>query len=137
LQLINQIDDTGVPMVEAISRMAKRGAGNVDAAELHSVITTFQTEISRLLAAGPSMNGVISDTARREIGQMSPENMSAAQAKRIIARLYGEMDARLAFVNDAVSKSVGTASGGGAFGGQSPQGAPAANPDNDPLGIRK
>lgn len=107
LDLIGLVDDTGIPLIEGITRSAKAKAGNVDAAELKSVMSTFQTEVARLLASGPSMNGVISDSARHEVQAMAPENMSAAQAKRVINRLFTEMDIRQHAIQDQIGQAAG------------------------------
>lgn len=106
LDLVDLVDQTGIPLIEGITRSARAKAGGVDAAELKSVITTFQTEFARLLASGPSMNGVISDAARKEVQAMAPENMSAAQAKRVINRIFTEMDIRQHAIQDQIGQSA-------------------------------
>lgn len=113
LQLFDLVDNTGVPMIEGITRSAKAKSGNVDAAELISVLTGFQTEVARQISGNPNMTGVISDSLRDEIIKMAPGNMSTAQAKRIINRLYLETGIRKQAVDDQINQGVNTTVVGG------------------------
>lgn len=105
LELLDKVDDTGIPLIEGMTRAAKRAGGNVDAAELQSVLTAFQTETSRILS-NPNMTGVVSDTARKEVQEMASGKMSVAQGKRVINRLFTEFDIR----NNAIAEQIGNAS---------------------------
>lgn len=119
LELIDKIDDTGVPFIEGITRKLKKGAGDVDAAEAQSVMTAFQTEAARILN-NPNLSGVLSDSARHETQDMINGKMSAAQTKRVIKRIFAEMDVRKGLIN----QQIGTASG--SMAGETPiAGAPA------------
>ena len=122
LDLFEKVDDTGVPVIEGITRAAKRSGGNVDAAELQSVLTTYQTEVARILG-NPNMTGVISDSARHEVQQMASGKMSVAQAKRVINRINVEMDLRNQFLGEQIDKA-GSAT---VVGGAPAQAAPAAS----------
>lgn len=135
LDLFSLVDDTGVPIIEGFTRSAKAKAGNVDAAELRSVLTAFQTETARILSGNPTMSGVISDSLRQEIGRMAPESMSTAQAKRVINRLYTEMSIRQNAIQEQLN-SAGNATVVGATPTAQPA-QPAPQPQaSDPLGIR-
>lgn len=131
VQLLSQVGDDGadMPILAGLQRSLGRNLGNDDLAELHSVFTTYQNEVARLLAAGPSMNGVISDHARSEIQAMAPENMTTSQARRVINRVNIETGIRRnsvqsALVNSANEQLPVTAA---PPGGASPQGpSPAA-----------
>ena len=110
-QLLDQMAASGVtpdtPIVNGFSRMLGRNLGGADLAELHSVFTTYQNEVARLLAAGPSMNGVISDHARNDIQAMAPENMTAAQARRVVNRIDTEMGIRRHSVQSSLESAAG------------------------------
>lgn len=125
LDLIEMVDQTGIPLIEGFRRSAKAKAGGVNEAELRSVVQTFQTEAARLLTSGPTMNGVISDGARHELASMVPDSMSAAQAKRVINRIFTEADIRQKLNED----QIGKAASGTVVGAQpTPQPAAAAPP---------
>lgn len=102
LELIDELDDTGVPWIEGLTRRIKRGGGNVDAAELNAVLVPFQTEVARI-TNNPNLTGVLSDSARHEVQEMSAGNMSAKQAKRVINRLFTEMDVRKASIQNGIN----------------------------------
>lgn len=108
IQLLEQVGDDGanMPVLAGLQRALGRNLGSADLAELHSVFTTYQNEVSRLLAAGPSMNGVISDHARSEIQGMAPENMTTAQARRVINRVNTETGIRRNSVQSALVSSA-------------------------------
>ena len=59
-------------------------------------------EVARLLTAGPSMNGVISDHARGDVQGMAPENMTASQARRVLNRIDIEIGIRRQGVQSAL-----------------------------------
>lgn len=108
MDLLDMIDQTGVPMIEGFTRSARAKAGGVDVAEFKSVLQTFQNEVSRVLASNPNMTSVISDSARHEVEAMAPGNMSAAQAKRIINRLFLETDIRQQALEEQINKGAAT-----------------------------
>lgn len=96
LELFEQVDDTGLPFIEGVMRSGFARGGGIDEAELKSVATAFRAETARLLTASPTMMGVVSDTARKEVENMAPDSMSTEQAKRVINRVFLEFDARKA-----------------------------------------
>jgi hypothetical protein len=109
-QLLDQIDATGAtpdtPIVNGFSRVLGRNLGDDDLAELHSLFTTYQAEVGRLLTAGPSMNGVVSDTARKEVEGMAPENMTSSQARRVLNRVELETGIRRQAVQAALESGA-------------------------------
>ena len=109
LELISKLDQTGVPLTEGLLRSARNKLGSDDAAELQSVLTTFQTETSRILS-NPNMTGVVSDSARHEVQDMVPGNMSSSQARRVINRIFTEMDVRKHYTQQANETALGRAS---------------------------
>jgi len=105
-QLLDQIDAAGgppdEPIINGFSRMLGRNLGSDDLAELHSVFTAYQMEVARLLTAGPSMNGVISDHSRDDVKGMAPENMTSSQARRVLNRIDLETGIRRQGVQSAL-----------------------------------
>lgn len=99
-QLLDQIDATGggggvdEPIINGFERMVGRKLNSDDLTELHSVFAAYQAEVGRLLAAGPSMNGVISDHARDLVNGMAPETMSSTGARRVLNRIDTEIGIR-------------------------------------------
>jgi hypothetical protein len=120
LDLLDTVDNTGLPFIEGLTRAAKRSGGNVDAAELKSVLTAFQTETSRILS-NPNMTGVVSDSARHEVQNMAPDNMSVAQAQRVIKRIFTEMDLRKNFLESTLSGAIDRTVVGGSPNGPVPK----------------
>ena len=133
LALIDQLDATGVPLAEGLIRSVSNKFGNTDAAELRSVLTTFQTEVGRILS-NPNMTGTVSVTAQNEIRDMAPENMSAAQARRVINRLFTEMELRKKFTDEALSGAVGRTV---AFPNANAAAPSGSQQKPDPLGLRQ
>ena len=106
LALLDKIDDTGLPMIEGWRRRTARAAGDPDDAEFLSVINTFQTEMARIITQ-PNLTGQLSDTARREVQDIAPASMSAAQGKRVINRLILEGTTREQFMQNQLQTASG------------------------------
>lgn len=128
LELIDGVDDTGIPAVEGWLRKAKRtGLGDVDAAEFLSVLQTYQTEVARIVN-NPNLTGVLSDSARQEIQEVVSGNLSAPQMRRVVNRLNLEMDTRGAAIAQQLEKSGRNMVVAPPVGGQPAPAAPAAPP---------
>ena len=133
VQLLQQVSSdpasSNLPIVAGMERAAGRQLGSNDLAELHSVFGTYQNEVARLLAAGPSMNGVLSDKARGDVQAMAPENMTASQALRVINRINTEIGLRHQGVQGSLESAahaqLETTAQPGA-GSNAPNAAPAA-----------
>lgn len=108
LQLLDSVGEDGgnIPIIAGLERASGRQLGSDDLAEVHSVIGTYQQEVARLLASGPSMNGVISDAARSKLESMAPENMTSGQARRVIGRIDLELGLRRQGVQHALESSA-------------------------------
>lgn len=104
LELIDKVDDTGIPLVEAFTRPAKAWAGDVDAAEFKSVLNAYQTEAARLLTQ-PNLVGQLSDTARQEMQHVVSGAATAAQLKRVINRINLEVDMRATSIDEKIKES--------------------------------
>lgn len=109
-ELLDHIDASGggidEPIVNGMERMLGRKLNSDDLTELHSVFTGYQAEVGRLLAAGPSMNGVISDHARDLVNGMAPENMSASGARRVLNRIDTEIGIRHKGVANSLNEAA-------------------------------
>jgi hypothetical protein len=135
LQLLDMVDDTHIPMVEGFTRSVKRKAGNIDASELASTINSFQTQTARIIAGSPNLTGVISDSARKDLQSVAPQNMNSETGRRIINRLFTEMDVRAEGLNQQIKKAQDTSvSPGGppASVPRDPAGTPLARPGQQP-----
>jgi hypothetical protein len=124
LDLVGKIDDTSVPIVEGYARAFARKGGSVDAAEFANVLTHFQSESARILNTVDG-KGIVTDSARHELTETLPKDMTAAQAKRIINRIFLEMDARKGFLSSGIGSAYGSAANG--FNGAPAWAPPPAN----------
>jgi hypothetical protein len=112
MQLLDQIDAAGgpagsnEPIVNGYARLLGRQLGSDDLAELHSVFGSFQPELARLLTAGPSMNGVVSDKSRGDVQSMAPETMSSSNARRVLNRIDVELNLRRQGVENALQSGA-------------------------------
>jgi hypothetical protein len=110
-QLLDQIDAAGSggvdePIVNGFERLLGRKLGSDDLNELNSVFTSYQFEISRLLGSGPSMNGVISDHARKDVEGMAPNTMTASNARRVLNRIDIEIGMRHQGVQNSLESAA-------------------------------
>lgn len=130
LDLVDRVDDTNVPAIEGYARAFARKGGAVDPAEFASVLVAFQNEAARILTT-PDAKGIVTDSARHEVMDIAPKDMTAAQAKRIINRLFLEMDARKSYLSQQIASAYQTMQPGG-FNPAGTQ-APAAVPPTQPV----
>jgi hypothetical protein len=104
LNMVDKIDNTGIPVVEGYARRAQKAVGDPDQAEFQSVLAQYQTEAARIIN-NPNLTGVLSDSARHEMQEIIGGNMSAAQIKRVVNRLNTEFE----FRKNAIKQQVGVA----------------------------
>lgn len=93
LELAKKVNTSGIPLINSTMRLGQLATGNADAAEMMSVLRTYQTEAARIVN-NPNLTGQLTDTARKEIEGVVPANMTVAQAARVINRLNFEFDVR-------------------------------------------
>lgn len=85
--LAKKVDDTGVPVVERWIRAGRKSVkGDPDVSEFHAQLSLFGNEAAKILS-NPSMSGVLTDTARKEVQEFLPKDASAAQIERVVSRL--------------------------------------------------
>ena len=120
LDLVDKIDNTGVPVIEGYARRAQKAVGDPDQAEFASVLQQYQTEAARIIS-NPNLTGVLSDSARQELQEVISGNMSAGQLKRVINRLNTEFEFRA----NAIRGQIGNAGQGMTNLGAGGNGLPA------------
>lgn len=102
LELVDELDDTSIPLLEGPIRMAKqKGAGSPDAKEFGMVLQSFQTEAARILNT-PNMTGVLTEGARTDMQHIIDGSVTASQAHRIVDRAVAEMDVRKALFDKQI-----------------------------------
>lgn len=113
---------------------AGKQKGNGDAAELSSVIKTFQTEAARILTAGPTLNGVLSDTARHEIAQIADGSLAPKALNQVLNRLKVEFAVRTGAYKEQMDNAQNyiATMGGRLPANQAPNGQPVAQPQQQP-----
>jgi hypothetical protein len=121
MQILSKVSDTGIPIVNAITRGAEYNLGSADVAELRQVLQNFGAETARIVAGHPELLGSTTDTAREEINSIVNGNMTIAQAKRVIERLQFEVDLRLSGFQQSLMESSNSMQGLGMPGQQFPR----------------
>jgi hypothetical protein len=106
LELVADVDVTGVPAIEGLARWAKERGGSVDTAEFQSVLKTYQTEVARIIAQ-PRLIGQLTDTQIQEMQKVVSGTASAPQLRRVIGRLNLEMDMREKGIEAQIATSGG------------------------------
>jgi hypothetical protein len=101
LDLVDKIDNTGIPVLEGYARRAQKAVGDPDQAEFQSVLAQYQTEAARIIN-NPNLTGILSDSARHEMQEIIGGNMNAAQIKRVVNRLNTEFEFRKNAIRDQV-----------------------------------
>jgi hypothetical protein len=130
LELVNKVNTTGVPVLNSLKRLGEQATGNPDAAELMQVLQNYKTEAARIIA-NPALTGQLTDSARKEIANVVPANMTPAQAERIVKRLNFEFDLRTRGIDQALESAQGQMTPGyntPAGGGPVVPADPAAGP---------
>lgn len=129
LELVNTVNSSGVPMINSAERLGKLALGDPNAAELMQVLQNYQSEVARIIA-NPTLKGPLTDTARQEMHDVIPANLTPAQAKRLVDRLNYEFELRDYGINDALRQ--GLAGAAGSLG--EPANTPAPTPPQAPFG---
>lgn len=94
LELIDKLDNTSIPIIEGPKRfLEKKIGGSADAAEFSNVLNSFQKEAARILD-NPNMTGVLTVSATEDLKHVISGDATAAQAKRVVNRIFLEMDMR-------------------------------------------
>jgi hypothetical protein len=112
LNLAKQIPDTGSPWINTPLRLLDQklaGAPNMAAVNAARAVAT--NEIAKVTSGG-SMSGVLSDAARQEVKEYSPQNATFAQTLAIVKVLKQDMANRHASMNDTLSDIKGRIGGG-------------------------
>lgn len=94
LELARKVNKSGVPVFNSALRLGAVATGDPDAAEMLSVLTTYQFEVARILSSQKPSASPITDSARHEIENIVPANLTVGQAIRVINRINAEFDLR-------------------------------------------
>ena len=134
LALADKIPDTGVPWLNLPVRMlTKEIVGNDNMAAATAARDVALREIARV-TNDPNLSGVLSDSARREVSALSPENATLGQIKAVAKVLRQDM----ANVHGSLTDQIGDIQRRIATppGGPPPAAAtPSSTPKTDPLGL--
>lgn len=105
---LGSIDNVGsIPATTALELAVKKGLiGDADAAEYASVLKTFQFEAARILTAGPTLNGVVSDTARAEMEDVVKGKLPLPAFIRVVNRLLTEMEVRRMGLSNELQQAI-------------------------------
>lgn len=113
LALVDKLDDSNIPLLAVGERLAKKAGGSADAAEFQSSLTSFQTEAAKILN-NPAMTGsALTDSMRNDLKAVVSGNMNASQLKRVINRIYSEMDTRRDSLNAQITNASSRLNPGG------------------------
>lgn len=103
VQLVDQLDDTGIPLAEGPLRWAKnKVAGSDDAALFRNVLNAYQQEAARILN-NPNMTGVLHRGAVEDMQHIISADVTASQAKELVNRINLEMDFRAKSLQEAIN----------------------------------
>ncbi len=118
--LAKKVIDSGSPWINQPLRSINRnGLGGADLAAFDAARQVALTEISKVVN-NPNLTGQLSDSARREVTGLIPENATLAQIYRVIGVLKQDMANRRQYLEEGISGIQGRMGGGG---GQQQQGA--------------
>lgn len=94
VELAKKVDSTGVPVMERWIRSGRQNIeGDPDVSEFNAQIQLFGNEAAKILT-NPSMSGVVTNEARREIQEFLPQKASAKQIERVVGRLEKDFEIR-------------------------------------------
>lgn len=125
LNTAQKVVDSGSPWVnKPLRTVAQSGLGSDDQAAFNAARTTALTEIAKVLNSS-NASGVLSDSARSEVGELIGPNANLSQIVSAAKILKTDMANRHQAYQDQISDIKGRL-GGAQGGGQSQSGAPSA-----------
>lgn len=117
LALADKIPDTGVPWLNTPIRLVNdKMVGSENQAAANAARDVALREIARV-TNDPNLSGVISDSARKEVSSLSPQNATFAQIKAVAKVLKQDMANVHSSLNEqigAVQQRIATPPGGAA-----------------------
>jgi hypothetical protein len=93
LQLVDKVDQTGMPVFERWLRGGRMATGDPDVAAFDAALTAYTNEVAKILN-NPNLTGTLTVSAQQEVKAWAPQSISAAQIKRVVPLLNWEMDYR-------------------------------------------
>lgn len=119
LNTAKPIVDSGSPWLNTpLRKLNLQGLGGEDLAAYNAARQVALTEIAKVVN-NPSLSSVLSDTARREVLSLSPDNATLGQIYRIANVLKQDMANRRQSLDDQIKEVKGR------LGGTTPAGSPA------------
>ncbi len=116
--------DSGSPWINQPLRSINRnGLGSTDLAAFDAARQVALTEISKVVN-NPNLTGQLSDSARREVTGLIPENATLKQIYRVVGILRQDMANRRKYLDEGVKGIQGRMGGGGQSSAPPPQGNP-------------
>jgi hypothetical protein len=83
-ELADKVDSTGSPVIERWLRAGRRNiAGDADVSNFNAQIHLYGAEVARILTQ-PTLSGILTDTARKEVQDFLPNNATAKQIKSLV-----------------------------------------------------
>jgi hypothetical protein len=103
MQLGQKIDSTGVPLIESVTRRGRAALGDPDVAAFNFQYEAYKAEVAKILTQS-NMQGVLSDTARKEIEKAIQPGVSAAQLAAVLPLAEGDVARRNASTKAQVNQ---------------------------------
>ena len=106
LDTLKDIPDTGNRWLNTPIRALSSGFGGIPVPVFNAARRIDVNEIARI-TSNPNLTGVLSDTARREIDELIPENATVAQVKKIAQLLRRDMWNRISSMDEQINEIKG------------------------------
>lgn len=114
LDAAGKVVDTGSPMANSLARhVTGKMLGSVDQAKYDAARSVLLPEIARIIT-NPSLTGVLSDNARKEVDEFNPQTATLAQTVAVMRLLKQDMGNRATSLDDgiaAIQKRIATPPG--------------------------
>lgn len=129
---LKHLPDTGLTPFNALLRPAASAIGNTNMSAFNTARQIVVPEFARILNS-PTLKGVISDSARKEIQTIIDPNATVGQIKRSIQILRTDKNNRLAAYSDAIRQSQQRIKALGVLPGAAPSGLDRAFAPKGPV----
>jgi hypothetical protein len=93
LQLADQVDATGIPVIEKWIRAGRQASGDPTVAAFNAQMLVYRTEAAKILT-NPNLTGQLTDSARREVEEFMKGGSSAKQIRAVVELLKNDFENR-------------------------------------------
>jgi hypothetical protein len=129
LDAASKIPDTGVPWINRpLRQLDKNIVGDENIAAVDAARQVANNEIAKVTSGG-GLGGVLSDSARKEVGEYNPNNATFKQTMKVAKILRADMANRHTSMDEALTEIKGRI---GTPQGTAPAAAPTATPTAGP-----